>query len=39
MNQTAALALPTGNLTQTLAIEVGYTSLVIADCGMRTLDC
>lgn len=38
MNQTAALALPTANLTQTLAIEAGYTSPVIADCGMHTLE-
>jgi hypothetical protein len=38
MNQTAASALPTADLTQALAIQAGYTSAFIADCGMHTLE-
>ncbi|EJL20421.1 hypothetical protein [Novosphingobium sp. AP12] len=38
MNHTAALSLPTDNLTQTSTIEAGYTSPVITDSGMPTLE-
>lgn len=39
MNQTAASTLlPTADLTQALAILAGYTSPVIADCGIHTLE-
>jgi hypothetical protein len=38
MNQNAVPTLPTTDLTQVLAIEAGYTSPVIADCGLHTLE-
>jgi len=38
MNQTAAPALPNADLTPALAMQAGYTSPVIADCGLHTLE-
>ena len=38
MTQTAASTLPTADLTQALAIQAGYTSPVVADCGLHTLE-